>query len=426
MLATTIISKKRDGESLTREEIQFMIDGMINGGVPDYQMSALAMAIVCRGMQPSEIVALTESMLYSGQKLPRISDRPRVDKHSTGGLGDKVSLILAPLLACFELEVPMLSGRGLGITGGTLDKLESYSGYRCDLSEGEIGRGLAQVGCVITGTTPQITPADNQLYALRDVTGTVPSIALITASILSKKLAESLDALVLDVKFGSGAFMQTLDDAKALARSLQNTSQQMGLPTRVVLSDMNQPLGCMVGNACEANESVDVLKGAGPRDVTELTLRLAAELLTSTSIAEDTATANHMLEQAIRSGAALEKYIRLIEFHDGKYAEQLPLAPSFQVTADRSGFVGSVDGQSLGQSVIALGGGRRKKGDQLDHRVGLEILCRVGDPVSLGQPLMNVFANSPTAFQELQDQLRTAIHIVPDQVAELPLLVAWD
>lgn len=403
-----------------------MIDGMLDGSVPDYQMSALAMAIVCRGMQPTEIVALTECMLHSGKTLPRVSNRPRVDKHSTGGLGDKVSLILAPLLACFELEVPMLSGRGLGITGGTLDKLESYTGYRCDLSEDEIGRGLAEVGCIITGTTPQITPADNQLYALRDVTGTVPSIALITASILSKKLAESLDALVLDVKFGSGAFMQTLDDAKALARSLQSTSQQMGLATSVVLSDMNQPLGKMVGNACEANESVEVLKSAGPADVTELTLRLAAELLTSTSIANDIPSAYQMLQQAIHSGAALEKYIQLIEYHGGKFTEQLTLAPSFQVTAQRSGFVGSVDGQSLGQSVITLGGGRRKKGDQLDYRVGLEILCRVGQPVSLGQPLMNVFANSPTEFAELQSQLATAIRIVPDQISELPLTVSLD
>lgn len=426
LLATTIISKKRDGETLTPEEIQFMIDGMLDGTVPDYQMSALAMAIVCRGMVPTEIIALTECMLQSGKTLPRVSDRPRVDKHSTGGLGDKVSLILAPLLACFDLEVPMLSGRGLGITGGTLDKLESYAGYRCDLSEDEIGRGLAEVGCIITGTTPQITPADNQLYALRDVTGTVPSIALITASILSKKLAESLDALVLDVKFGSGAFMQTLDDAKALACSLQNTSQQMGLATSVVLSDMNQPLGRMVGNACEANESVDVLKAAGPADVTELTLRLAAELLTSTSVAQDASSAKHMLEQAIHSGAALEKYIRLIEYHGGKYTDQLPLAPCYQVVADQSGYVGSVNGQSLGQSVIALGGGRRKKGDQLDYCVGLEILCRVGDSVSSGQPLMNVFANSPKELAELENQLRTAIRVVPSPVSELPLIVSLD
>ena len=264
-----------------------MIDGMLDGSIPDYQLSAWAMAILCRGMNAAETATLTRCMLDSGNRLQRAGDQPRVDKHSTGGLGDKVSLILAPLLACHDVDVPMLSGRGLGITGGTLDKLESYAGYRCDLTERDIERQLSEIGCVITGTTPEITPADRQLYSLRDVTGTVPSIPLITSSILSKKLAENLDALVLDVKFGSGAFMASQQLATKLAMSLQATGSELNLKASAVLSDMNQPLGRMVGNACEANEAVEVLKGQGPADVRLLTLRLSAELLAATGQAND-------------------------------------------------------------------------------------------------------------------------------------------
>ncbi len=231
MLATQIIAKTRDRIELTADEIRFIVRGITDGSIPDYQISAWAMAVLCRGITPAETAALTAAMLDSGDKLPRCSDRPRVDKHSTGGLGDKTSLILAPLLACFDLDVPMLSGRGLGITGGTLDKLEAYPGYRCDLTTDEINRQLNQIGCVITGTTATVAPADRKLYALRDASATVPSLALITASIMSKKLAESLDALVLDVKWGSGAFMQTLDEAKQLEASLVTTGQRVGVAT---------------------------------------------------------------------------------------------------------------------------------------------------------------------------------------------------
>lgn len=246
MLATKIIAKKRDSLELSLEEIQFIVNGVTEGSIPDYQISAWAMAVLCRGMNPTEIACLTESMLNSGERLQRCSDRPRVDKHSTGGLGDKTSLILAPLLACFDLDVPMLSGRGLGITGGTLDKLEAYPGYRCDLQSDEIERQLQRIGCVITGTTSAVAPADRKLYALRDASATVPSVALITASIMSKKLAETLDALVLDVKWGSGAFMQTMQEAKQLQSSLVDTGRRVGVATTSLLTDMNQPLGRMV------------------------------------------------------------------------------------------------------------------------------------------------------------------------------------
>ena len=272
MLAKQIIEKKRDSGELTAEEIRFLVQGVTDGSLPDYQISAWLMAALCRGLSTSETAVLTQAMLDSGRRLPRCSDRPRVDKHSTGGLGDKTSLILAPLLACFELDVPMLSGRGLGITGGTLDKLEAYEGFRCDLQVDEISRQLQRVGCVITGTTADVAPADRRLYALRDVTGTVPSVGLITGSIMSKKLAETLDALVIDVKWGSGAFMRSLDGARQLESSLLHTGQRMGVATATLLTDMNQPLGRMVGNACEVNESLEVLRGAGPADLVELTL----------------------------------------------------------------------------------------------------------------------------------------------------------
>src|SRR6266478_5475973 len=280
MNVVSLISKKRDGGELTEDEIGSLIAGYVRGDVPDYQMASWAMAVYLRGMTVAEIAALTEHMLHSGVTFEwPAGESPKVDKHSTGGIGDKVSLPLAPLLACCDLHVPMISGRGLGATGGTLDKLEAIPGFRTNLSLAEIAEIIERVGCVITGASAEIAPADKRLYALRDGTATVPSIPLITASIMSKKLAESLDALVLDVKFGSGAFMKSLDDARALARSLVDTGKRMGVKTTALLTDMNQPLGRMAGNANEVNESVDCLMGKGPADLMEVTLELGAELL---------------------------------------------------------------------------------------------------------------------------------------------------
>jgi len=422
VLVTSIIAKTRDEQELSTDEIQFMIHGMLDGSIADYQISAWSMAILCRGMTAKETATLTECMLASGGRLARTSDRPRVDKHSTGGLGDKVSLILAPLVACFDLDVPMLSGRGLGITGGTLDKLESYDGYRCDLTQPEIAEQLNAIGCVITGTTPQMTPADRKLYSLRDVTGTVPSIALITASILSKKLAESLDSLVLDVKFGSGAFMGTFSEASDLARSLSSTAKQMGLATRVVLSDMNQPLGKMVGNACEANEVVDVLQGAGPTDVRDLTLRLSAELLVDTKRCSSLPDATNELVKVLQSGRAFDRYVQMIEHQGGTFCESIPLARRYPVLAEKRGWLASLNGQSLGHAVIGLGGGRRTLGDSLDHSVGLEMLCRIGDPIDIGQPLINILAASDGDSESAANVLQSAIEISPDPVTPLTLI----
>ncbi len=409
MLATAIIAKKRDCLELTTEEIEFFIRGFVAQKIPNYQMSAMAMAILCRGMQPREIADLTRVMRDSGVCLSRVTDRPRVDKHSTGGLGDKTSLILAPLLACFDLDVPMLSGRGLGITGGTLDKLESIEGYRCDLSHDEINQQLRNIGCVITGTTPDIAPADKALYALRDVTGTVPSIALITASILSKKLSESLDALMLDVKWGSGAFMQTYDEAQRLAESLVNTGTQMGQRTFSLMSDMNQPLGRMVGNACEVNESLDILRGEGPSDVRDLTIALCVPLLIATGKATSSEQAVAELEKCIDQGLAMRRFQQMVESQNGKFVERLPLADEVVLECAATGIVHRMDGQRIGQSVIQLGGGRRELMDPIDHSVGLEMLVRLGDAVQAGQPWVRVFARTndsrDAAIQTLQSSL---------------------
>lgn len=421
MLPTSIIAKKRDSKVLSSEEIQFIVQGIVDGSIPDYQIASWAMAVLCRGMNAQETAALTDCMLSSGSRLARASDRPRVDKHSTGGLGDKVSLILAPLLACFDVDVPMLSGRGLGITGGTLDKLESYPGYRCDLSEQGIQKQLTEIGCVITGTTDAVAPADKKLYLLRDVTATVPSIALITGSIMSKKLAASLDALVLDVKHGSGAFMQDKGDAQMLAASLVDTGQRMGMPTKAVLSDMNQPLGRMVGNACEANEAVQVLKGTGPEDVRRLTLTLCAELLCSVAVHENLTSAEEALTRQLDCGAAFEKYCKMVKAQGGQFSEELPLAALSVFAAREDGWIESIDGQSVGEAVIELGGGRKKLGDRIDHCVGLEMLVRIGDQVTRGQPLIRMFARTPTASEAARTKLESAIQISEHSVSPLPL-----
>ncbi len=399
-----------------------MIGGLVDGSIPDYQLSAWAMAILCRGMNATETACLTDAMLESGQRLVRVSERPRVDKHSTGGLGDKVSLVLAPLLACFEVDVPMLSGRGLGITGGTLDKLESYQGFNCDLTRSQIDDQLRNIGCVITGTTPDIAPADRKLYSLRDVTGTVPSIALITSSIMSKKLSESLDALILDVKFGSGAFMRDMETARRLADSLCATGARMGVTTRAILSDMNQPLGRMVGNACEANESVQLLQNLGPDDLKELTLRLAAELLVAVGRWDSLDVATGELQAALADGRGFLRYQQMIAMQGGKFVEQLPLASASILESPFDGWIGSMDGQLIGQAVVGLGGGRQQLHDQVDHTVGLEMLVRIGQRVERSQPIVRIFSRHPSAVEEAKRTLLQAISVI-DQPTPAPRLI---
>lgn len=405
------IERKRDGEELTDAEIADLIAGYVRGDVAEYQMAAFAMAVCCRGMSVAETSALTAAMLASGSVLSPIGETLRVDKHSTGGLGDKISLILAPLLACFELHVPMLSGRGLGITGGTLDKLEAIPGYRTDLSADEIDRQLEAVGCVITGTTPDIVPADRKLYALRDVTGTVPSIPLITASIMSKKLAESLDALVLDVKFGSGAFMRERALAEQLADSLVETGERFGVKTVAQLNDMNFPTGVAVGNANEVAEAVAVLRGGGPSDVRELSIRLAADLLMVTGRAAERTTAEESAAVQLDNGNAYERFEIMVAAQGGRLVDLPALASAVPLVADRSGVLRRVDCYRLGMAVVAAGGGRRQVGDTIDPRVGLMMRVRPDELVTAGQPLCELLCDDPGRLEQMRGWLQDAFEI---------------
>jgi len=418
-----IIARKRDDHALSQEEIGFFVRGFADGSIPDYQMSALAMAIFLRGMSTVETSELTRWMLASGVTLDWPADGvPRVDKHSTGGIGDKVSLILAPLLAGAGLRVPMISGRGLGATGGTLDKLEAIAGFRTDLSIDEMKSVVADVGCVITGASSELAPADKRLYALRDVTGTVPSIPLITGSIMSKKLAEGLDALVLDVKYGTGAFMKDIDQARQLARSLVDVGRAMGLKVSALLTDMNQPLGRMVGNAVEVNESVKTLAGEGPADLTEVTLALGGELLRLTERVESRHQGAERLRMALHDGTALTIYRRMISAQGGDVDAPLELATGSVVNSTEAGYLPAVDAERLGQAIITMGGGRRVMTDQIDHAVGLEMLVRIGDRVEFGQPLAQLFARDATretAASMIQDACR-----LQDDAVTAPILIA--
>jgi pyrimidine-nucleoside phosphorylase len=388
-----LIARKRDGHTLTRDEIAFVIRGFVDSSIPEYQMSALAMAIFFQGMEDEETAALTQEMLLSGVRLEWPAGAAVVDKHSTGGVGDKVSLVLAPLLASCGLRVPMISGRGLGPTGGTLDKLESIPGFRTDLSITEMQAIVERVGCVITGATEDLVPADRKFYGLRDVTATVPSIPLITASIMSKKLAESLNALVLDVKCGSGAFMKTRDQGVELANSLVRAGQRMGVRTTALVTDMNQPLGRMCGNALELDETLDCLAGEGPDDLRYVTLALGAELLVSAERCADPTAAESLLSDRLDSGAAREVFEQMVVAQGGDLKIGYQVAREQVVVAERSGFVTRMDTEALGMAVIDLGGGRRQIGDSVDHSVGIDMRAKIGDEVSAGDPLARVFAD---------------------------------
>lgn len=422
MNPTFHIAKKRDGHEHSDGEIADLVRGFVRGAVTDHQMAAWAMAVCCRGMTIAETASLTHHMLHSGATLRWPDDgRPVGDKHSTGGVGDKVSLPLAAMLACCGLRVPMISGRGLGATGGTLDKLEAIPGYRTDLVLDEIQRLVDRVGCVITGATPAIAPADRKLYALRDVTGTVESIPLITASIMSKKLAEGLDALVLDVKHGSGAFMQSLDDARQLARLLVDTGAAMGVATTAVITDMNQPLGRTAGNAVEVMEAMAILRGEGPGDVVEVTVRLGAELLVTTGLDGDHTSAAERLHEALASGSALEKFREMIRAQGGDPDAQLQVASEHAVVCEGEGYVTAVNAQAIGRAIIELGGGRRQQGDTLDHAVGIEMRARLGDQLSPGDLLAKVFAPSAKAAAAIE-RVRGAVTLSDTRV-EPPLLI---
>jgi len=431
MVPQWIIEKKRDGHILTDEEIRFFINGFTAGTIPDYQMSAMAMAIYLKGMTPEEIATLTDTMMRSGAMVDTSSIKlPKVDKHSTGGIGDKVSLILAPLAACAGLAIPMISGRGLGITGGTLDKLASIPGFRTDLSESEFIATIHKCGFSLIGQTAQIAPADKKLYALRDVTGTVASIALITASIMCKKMAEGIDSLVLDVKWGSGAFMRTIEDATALAKSMVRVGKAMNKGMVALLTDMNQPLGRTAGNALEIIESIECLQGkhAG-EDLMNITLALTAEMLVLGKKASNTVEALGILQKHIDSGAAFAKFKEVAALQGADVAtiddvSQLPHASIVRpFLAPSSGYLAKVDAESIGRAVLVLGGNRQKTDDIIDYAVGTADLAKVGDKVERGQPLVTLHANSEDKLAQALTYIKQAFTIVDTPVSAPTLIV---
>ncbi len=385
------IAVKRDGGEHEATVIADWIEAYVDGEVGDDQMAAWLMAVYLNGMSAAETAALTGAMVDSGGRLLR-GDRglPRVDKHSTGGIGDKVSIVLAPLLACSGVEVPMISGRGLGPSGGTLDKLEAIPGLRTDLDLAEIDRVLAAAGCVITGTTADIAPADRRLYALRDLTATVASVPLITGSILSKKVAEELDALVFDVKVGSGAFMKTEDRAGELARSLVDAGRAYGVETAALITDMSQPLGRAIGNAIEVDEAVATLEGDGPDDLVAVTMALGEELLVATGVAGDREAARARLQSALADGSGRERLGLMVAAQGGDLEASRPLAAASDVTAPRDGWITAFDGEAIGFAIIELGGGRQHRDDEIDPAVGLRCHVRIGDRVEAGAPLFTL------------------------------------
>lgn len=422
MNAARIIKAKKQGERVSDADLAALIRGYAAGEVPDYQMAAFAMAVIFQGMHLEETVTLTREMRDSGKVMQWPDfDRPIVDKHSCGGIGDKISIPLAPMLASCGLAVPMISGRGLGPTGGTLDKLESIPGYRTDLSIEELQQTVREVGCTITGTTHEIAPADRELYALRDITSTVTSVPLITASILSKKLAEGLEDLVLDVKWGSGTFMKTISEAEELAESMVGVANRLGVKASALITDMNQPLGS-VGHAIEIDESVGILKNEVDADTITLTIALGAELLMAAKIVETTDEAVRRLAESIRSGSAYETFERMVFAHGGDLNAPRLIAKEHVIKSDRDGFVTAVDAEGLGWAVIDLGGGRKVMGDKIDHSIGLAWLSKIGAKVERNQPLLSVFC-SDDAFARVKIDLQRAITISDESVPEPDLIV---
>ena len=429
MVPQWIIEQKRDGAALAESDIREFIAAYADGTLPDYQMSALAMAIFFRGMTFEETTVLTDAMMRSGDVLDFSGlSRPTADKHSTGGIGDKISIPLAPLVASAGVAVPMISGRGLGITGGTLDKLQSIAGYRTDLGVDDFRRVLEDVGCSIIGQTARLAPADRKLYALRDVTGTVQSVPLISASIMSKKLAEGAASLVLDVKCGSGAFCRTYEMAKELATTMIAIGRNMGRNMAACITAMDQPLGRTAGNALEIRESVETLHGQGPADVEELTLALGAKMLVLAGVARSDFDARATLRCNLASGAALEAFRRMVEAQGGdpRVADDTSLLPSapaiVDVPAPRGGFVSNVESAEIGRIVLLLGGGRRKTDDAIDYSVGVDRLVKAGESVSAGDPLMRIHARTEDEARALVSRAAAAVAIA-DEPPSAPRLV---
>jgi pyrimidine-nucleoside phosphorylase len=418
MNVTDLIAKKRDGGQLSKAEVAFLIDGYTRGKIPDYQMSALCMAIFLRGMTPQETLALTGCMLHSGDRLDlSYLPCPKVDKHSTGGVGDKTSLVIAPLVAAAGVCVPMIAGRGLGFSGGTLDKLESIPGFNVRLTLSQFKSVLEKCSCALTGQTEEIAPADRKLYALRDLTATVECIPLLCASIMSKKLAEGIDALVLDVKVGKGAFMQTLQEASELAQGLTDIGNGMGTRTIAFLSDMNQPLGLAVGNALEVVEAIETLKGHGPKDLVHLCEKLAAKMISLEASPEKASTARQKISHLLRSGQGLEKFRQVIEAQGGDpdvvddYSKLARASHQQDVLSPTSGYVVSLNARIIGKASMALGAGREKVDSLIDPGVGILLRRKIGDFASKGETLCTVHYNSESKFQVVRDLVAAAFEI---------------
>lgn len=428
MRAVDIIVKKRDGQELTAEEIHFFIEGYTRGEIPDYQAAAWLMAVMLRGMTPRETAELTLAMAHSGQTLDLHDIAPLVvDKHSSGGVGDKVSLVIAPLVAASGLPVGKMSGRGLGFSGGTIDKLESIRGYRVNLSVDEFRAQLRQIGIVLSGQSMDLAPADGKLYALRDVTGTVPSLPLIASSIMSKKIAAGTDAIVLDVKVGRGAFMKTVDDARALAQTMVGIGRDVGRTCVALLSDMNQPLGCAVGNALEVREAIDTLHGQGPAHFRQHCLTASAHMLRLGHKADSVEAGEKLAAHLLDSGQAWKKFVALVQAQGGdvemiEQPDRLPQARFVQdAPSPRSGYIAVMDAAEIGMTSVELGAGRAKKGDPIDYAVGLIFHGKVGDRISAGEPLFTIHADDEAKLAAAEQRLLGAVGWSDAPVEPLPL-----
>ncbi len=427
MNALEIIRKKRDGHKLAAGEIRFMVDGYTAGDIPDYQMAAFLMATFIRGMDPEETLNLTRAMIESGKPITWETELPRVDKHSTGGVGDKVSIPLAPLVAVYGVLVPMISGRALGHTGGTLDKLESIPGYRTDLSVPEFKKVVLGVGASIIGQTEELAPADRKIYALRDATATVESIPLISASIMSKKLSEGLTGLVLDVKTGSGAFMERYEDAKKLAETMVGIGNGYGVKTVALITDMNVPLGWAAGNSCEICESVQILKGHGPEDLREIVITLGGWMLKLGGKVDSVDVGKELIDEAIRDGRGLRKFREMVEAHGGDYSaiereDFVGAEYEAVVKAEEDGYITSMNTKEIGWAAVVLGAGRLRKEDRIDHKVCVFTLKKTGDYVKKGEAVFRVFANDEEKLDEALNRLRNAFTIGEEQVERSPLI----
>jgi pyrimidine-nucleoside phosphorylase len=436
MRAVDVILKKRYNQALSREEINYFINGFASGEIPDYQAAAWAMAVVLNGMSQQEISDLTLAMAFSGETIDLSGVVSiAVDKHSTGGVGDKTTLVVEPTVAACGLPVAKMSGRGLGFTGGTVDKMESIPGYRVDLTTEEFLNQLRSIGLVLCGQTADLAPADGKLYALRDVTGTVESIPLIASSIMCKKIAGGAQRIVLDVKLGRGAFMDDLENARLLAETMVRIGKQTGREAIALLSDMNQPLGSMVGNALEVREAVETLRGGGSKDFRQHCIEVASQMLILGELASDEHGGVKLADDAIASGKALQRFRELVQAQGGdvSYVDDLDKLPHAAIEeiipAEKAGCLAKIDALLIGEAAVLLGAGRAKKGDPIDHAVGIEVHHKVGDRVERSEPVLTLYANRESALSEARTHLSGAIKVSEEQVEPLPLfydIVRWD